>query len=335
MILTVIFFSTQLIIAGCRTISEHTRIQFPQVAGIMHATVATVDFAPALAALFLAAHMRAVQHGAVLEDWVHNCMMISTGSLCAATLLAIVVPLTLCGVLKQNPWTNEFVIEVPRPTLGYIFVGLRYICLLGVYLGAAGVMLSIYAFESPGTKATMPVSPAVQCVVNLTCQFLFVHFLVTLLLTASEMTGGTVPVEMWSYFSAIESARSTVAFAPVLSILFIATDMHALAMKVNKGVVASWINDGMYLATWSLQMTAGMCLAVCLFAKTKKGYDGTLVSWFSNRYIGIIVVGVRYISMLLLYSGIVVVIVGLTTMTPAHASISSSTQSVAVASAKA
>jgi len=252
--------------------------------------------------------------------------------LCAATLLAIVVPLTLCGILKQNPWTNEFVIEVPRPTLGYIFMGLRYICLLGVYLGAAGVMLSIYAFESPGTKATMPVSPAVQCVVNLTCQFLFVYFLVTLLLTASEMTGGTVPVETWRLFSAIEAARSTVAFAPVLSILFIATDMHALAIT---GALAPWIHDGMYLATWSLQMTAGMCLAVGLFAKTKVGYDGNLVSWFSNRYIGIIVVGVRYISMLLLYSGTVVVIVGLTTMTPERASISSSTRSVAVASAKA
>merc|ERR1719169_49869 len=47
--------------------------------------------------------------------------------------------------------------------------------------------------------------------------------------------------------------------------------------------------------------------------------DGNVVNKFSNRYVGIIVTSIRYLSMLLLYGGIVMVIVGLFVMTPESA----------------
>lgn len=320
-ILAVVFFATQFVIAVCRTFCQHTRMHSPQIVGMMHATTTTMEYAPALATLFLVAHMRAAEHDAELDDWVQNCMLISTAALCTTTAVALVVPLMLCGNLRKNPWTNELFVEVPKPTVGYIFMGLRFVCLVVFYGSAAGVMLSIFTFESPGPKPTMAVSPTVQCVVNMTCQFFFVYFVVTLMETASELTGGTVPVEHWTLFSAIDGARSTLAFAPVLSILFITTRMHAISITDKLGAPAPWVQDAMYLATWALQMTGVMCLATGLFmAKTKTDYYGNVVNKFSNWYSGAVVVAVRFVSMLVTYGGMAIVILGLLGMTPESAS---------------
>merc|ERR1719217_1265039 len=44
--------------------------------------------------------------------------------------------------------------------------------------------------------------------------------------------------------------------------------------------------------------------------------DGNVVNKFSNQYVGMAVTAVRYLTMLLMYGGITLVIVGLFTMTP-------------------
>merc|ERR1719502_1108061 len=161
---------------------------------MMQASAVIVEFAPMLAMLFLAARMRALQHDSRPQEWAHSCMFAATGAFCVTSLLGIMVPLTMGGSLKRNPWTSEIVVEVPEPTIGYMFMALRYICMVCFYGGVAGVVASIFAFQSPGgPTATLPVSPAVQCVVNLTCQFFFIYFVLTVMLTLSELTGGVVP----------------------------------------------------------------------------------------------------------------------------------------------
>jgi len=332
MVLAVVFFCTQFIIAACRTYSELTQVDLPQVAGMMHAASTTMEFAPMLAILFLAARMRALQHHAQPQEWAQACMFASTGAMCVTSLLAIMVPVTLGGTLKTNPWTHEVIIEMPSPTLGYIFLGLRYICLVCFYVGAAGVIISIFVFEAPGPMETLPVSPTVQCVVNLTCQFFFVYFLMTLMLTASEVTGGKTAMEQWRMFSAVESARSTLAFAPMLSILFMTTRMYALVITSNKGAPQAWVQDAMYMATFSLQISGLMCLGTGLvMAKVQTDCDGNVVNKFSNWYVAMLVVAIRYMSLLFLYGGMTMVIVGLFTMTAdtanGHGSISLVTDS--------
>jgi len=321
MILAIVFFSTQLIIAVCRSYLELTRVNFPQIVGMMHAASTTVEFAPMLAVLFLAASMRALQHDAKPQEWAHNCMFASTGAMCVTALLGIAVPLTLGGNLKRNPWTHEVVVEVPKPFIGYVFIALRYLCMLCFYGGTLGVIVSIVSFESPGgAGATLPVSPTVQCVINLTCQFFFVHFVLTVMLTVSEMTGGVIPMEKWSLFPAVEAARLTLAYAPILSMLFVTTEMYALLITDKTGAPPSWVQDGMYMATWSLQTSSLMCLATGLFmAKVETNYDGSVVNKFSKRKVGTLLVLLRYSSLLLMYGGMVMVIVGLFTITPGSA----------------
>merc|ERR1719160_1981603 len=220
--------------------------------------------------------------------------------------------------MKTNPVTKESTFEVPNPLLGYILVAARYICMISFYGGAVGVAYSIFAFEAPaGPQATLPVSPAVQCVVNLTCQFFFVYFMVTAMLTVSEVSNGAVEMDKWKLFAAIDSTKATLAFAPMLSILFVTTRMYALLITDKKGAPQAWVQDGMYMATWSLLISFLMCLLTGLVMdEVHTDEDGNVVNKFSNQYVGIAVTAVRYLTMLLMYGGITLVIVGLFTMTP-------------------
>merc|ERR1719253_1075231 len=115
MILAVVFFATQLVIAICRSYAELTGVEFPKVIGLMNAACTTVEFAPMLAILFLAARMRALQHDGQPQEWAQNCMYFATYSLCATAILACAVPVVLGGTMKTNPVTKEATFEVPNP----------------------------------------------------------------------------------------------------------------------------------------------------------------------------------------------------------------------------
>jgi len=223
------------------------------------------------------------------------------------------------GTMKTNPITKESTFEVPDPVMGYILIAMRYICMLGFYGGAFGVVVSIFAFKA-ADGPTLPVSPTVQCVVNLTCQFFFVYFMVSAMLTISEISGGAIPLTQWRLFAALESAKSTLAFAPMLSILFVTTRMYALLLTDKKGAPQAWVQDGMFMATWSLLISFLMCLATGLIMdKVETDEDGNVVNKFSNKYVAIAMTAIRYMCMLLLYGGMTMVIVGLFVMTPENA----------------
>merc|ERR1719482_2590036 len=118
MMISVLFFAVQLIIAACRTYTEATGKDFSRVVGVMNAAATTVEFGPMLAILFLAARMRALQHDGQPQPWAQNGMFAATGALSVTTLLAVVVPLALNGSMKINEKTKEATFEVPNPTLG-------------------------------------------------------------------------------------------------------------------------------------------------------------------------------------------------------------------------
>jgi hypothetical protein len=119
-------------------------------------------------------------------------------------------------------------------------------------------------------------------------------------------------------FKALDAARSTVSFAPMIAILFVTTRMYALLLTDKKGAPQHWVQDGMYMATWSFLISLVLSLATSAAAgEVQVDKDGTVVNKvFLNRYVAIGLCVTRYMAMLLLYGGIVTVIVGLFTMTP-------------------
>merc|ERR1719265_1150604 len=112
----------------------------------------------------------------------------------------------------------------------------------------------------------------------------------TIMLTISELSGGRVPLETWRLFAAIDATKSTLAFAPMLSILFVTMRMYALLITHNKGAPQAWVQDGMYMATWSLMISFLMCLVTGLVMdRVETDEDGNVVNKFSNKYVGIAV----------------------------------------------
>jgi len=318
MILSVVFFITQLAIAACRTCEEckFSFLEFPRIIGVLHTAAAAVEFAPMLAILFLAARMQALQNDGQPQAWAQNCMFISTGSMCVHTLLAVLVPLLMGGHMEVNSQTRETTFVEPCPTLGYAFIALRFTCMVGFYAGALGVICSIHVFQAP-SGPTIRMAPAVQCVMNLTCQFFFIYFMLFVMLTVSEFHGGKFPLETYGIYAGLEAAKATVAFAPMLSILFVTTRMYALLITDNRGAPQAWAQDGMFMATSAIFVSCMACLCTSLVMdKVETDDDGNIVNKFSNKYVAIVMTSLRYLTMILLYGGILTVIVGIFVMTP-------------------
>merc|ERR1719272_971579 len=134
-------------------------------------------------------------------------------------------------------------------------------------------------------------------------------------MTVSEVTG--VEMSKWRLFSALEASKSTLAFAPMLAILFVTTRMYALLITDKKGAPQAWVQDGMYMATWSLSLSFLACMITALVMdEVAADEDGNIVNKFANEWVATAMTFLRYFTMLLLYGGIATVIVGLFVMTP-------------------
>eukprot|EP00929_Paragymnodinium_shiwhaense_P021553 TRINITY_DN14020_c0_g2_i1.p1 TRINITY_DN14020_c0_g2~~TRINITY_DN14020_c0_g2_i1.p1 ORF type:complete len:831 (+),score=229.43 TRINITY_DN14020_c0_g2_i1:76-2568(+) len=452
MILVVVFFSAQLVVALARSYSEHTGKDLTRIVTIMNAVGDTVSFAPMLSILYLAARMRALQHDSQPQTWAQQCMYASTFALNANTVLAIVVPTLLGGRMETDPTTGQQTFHVGHRTVAMVLTAVRYCVLLNMYGGACGVIYSIFAFEAPAGKRTVPVSPTVQCVVNLCIQYFCIFLALNLMNTCKELglvggevlavaddshlqitivkaeglkhlnysadyitvtcsavgpdgkdkahcettqkiyqkhggdpfwnetytlnwargqslhfavsdrgllgsrqegSGavldeshfwpngfvGDVPISGMDHaklnisilpqvqqkkggmlsrlFAALEASKATVAFAPMLSILFVTTRMYALLLTDKKGAPQAWAQDGMFMATWALLISFCSLIACSLLMDSvEMDADGNVVSKSSNKMLNIGMTCLRYFSMLLLYGGMITVVVAIFTMTP-------------------
>jgi len=332
MIIAVLFFSTQLVIAGCRTYTEFTGVSFDRVVGVMHAAATTVEFGPMLAILFLCLRMRALQHGSQPQRWAQMAMFASTFALATTTVLAIAVPLALNGSMQTNSRTGEATFKPPDDgpgALGIILVVLRYLCMACFYGGAAVVVYAILIFEAEG-RETLPISPTVHCVMQLACQFFFVYLCMTIMMTVQELSGGKYRLEDYSMFSSLDAAKATVQFAPMLAILFVTVRMYSLLITNGEGAPQRYVQEGMYMATWALFLSFMMCLVTGLLAgEVKQDRDGNVINEFTNPYAAAFVTFVRFVSMFMLYVGEIIIIYGLFAMTPENAN---GTGSVAIVS---
>merc|ERR1719171_932147 len=116
----------------------------------------------------------------------------------------------------------------------------------------------------------------------------------------------------------MENAKATIMFCPMLAILFVGTRMRALMITNNKGAPQGWVQDGMYMATWAVLIQFLMVLVVGLTTAgpVECDEDGTPKWEPSNPILTYVALGLKWITFLFLYGGIIAVIVGVYTMTP-------------------
>merc|ERR1719453_276039 len=118
--------------------------------------------------------------------------------------------------------------------------------------------------------------------------------------------------------------RSTIAFCPMLSILFVGTRMLALQLTNQKGAPQGWAQDGMYMATWSILIQFLMVLLIPLCTLLMEGKathaecdeDGHPKFKPEGKIALLVVELIRFVGFALLYGGVITVMVGIWTMTP-------------------
>merc|ERR1719463_551911 len=106
-----------------------------------------------------------------------------------------------------------------------------------------------------------PVSTSMQCVVSLTIQYMLVYTALALVRTAADvfsLSYDKLPLIQ----DCLKNAQTTVSFAPMLAVLFLACRMRVTWLTQGKGNPPEYVQAAMYCATYSvLAMT--LCV-VCI-----------------------------------------------------------------------
>merc|ERR1719335_1711527 len=184
-----------------------------------------------------------------------------------------------------------------------------------IYIGFSCVIYSVFTIEHPKVEEyTPPISVTMQCVINLTFQFFFIYLVIWVCTSIKEFTNNSWPL----LTNTMENLRGTVAYCPMLAILFVGTRMRALRITDNKGAPQGWVQDGMYMATWALliQFLFGLLVPLCTGTATPCDEDGTPKYEPAHPVALYTVLALKWLTYIFLYGGTIAVVVGVYTMTP-------------------
>merc|ERR1719207_392846 len=167
---------------------------------------------------------------------------------------------------------------------------------------------------------TKGVTTAMQCVISLTIQFMIVYTALAICRMAADSYGlkyDNVPIQ-----KILQTATLTVAFAPMLAILFLAFRMRVNQLTKNRGDPPDWAQVCMYFCTYAvLLMTLCVCI-IPLFTGEVFGVDpktGQIpedTHPFENQCCAICFTVLKYIILLMLYVGALGVVYGIITFVP-------------------
>merc|ERR1719299_8344 len=165
-----------------------------------------------------------------------------------------------------------------------------------------------------------PVPTAMQCVVSLTIQFMLIYTALAICRMAADSFGlkyDNLPIQ-----KILQSATLTVAFAPILAILFLAFRMRVNQLTRNKGNPPVWAQICMYFCTYAILLMTLIVCTIPLFTGETIGVDpktGDIPSEtqpFKNQYCAIAFTVLKYLILLMLYGGSLAVVYAIITFEP-------------------
>merc|ERR1719482_1494791 len=159
-------------------------------------------------------------------------MYCATYAVLAMTLVVVVIPVFTGKVIGVDVKTGDIPKDAKpfeQPIVAGCFTALKFLIMLGLYAGALVVVYGIINFEPPkGTwpgDVIPPVSPAVQCVMILSCQYFAVYGAIQVCKSVIEFAG-----DLFGYTHTLQEALNTatlsINFAPMLAVLFIGARMR-------------------------------------------------------------------------------------------------------------
>merc|ERR1719158_951261 len=211
---------------------------------------------------------------------------------------------------KLGASEGDVVFEMSNHTVAMVMTAVRWLALLALYGGFSAVIVSVFIIEHPTDVSLTPaISPAMQCVMNLTVQYFFIYLVLFLCITAQTLLGESAILDqiIWIF----DGARVTVMFAPMLSMLYIGTRMRALQLtKSTDGTIPVtagpqlWAQEGMFLSTWSvlIQVIMAILVPVITGAKPEMDEDGNLIKpEGASVWVGAVCDAVKYICLVAMY----------------------------------
>jgi len=282
------------------------------------------------------------------QSWAQNCFFLCTFSVLMQALLVILMPFIAKGECQRGSVEGDISFIMESPRIGQVLTVVRYLCLVALYGGIGAVVYSVFVIQHPeGAAMTPAVSPAMQCVINLAMQYFLIYTLIFVCATIKSIVSGkgmpalndaeqavamrfqqqsVVVTYMTRAIVIFDAARATVMFAPMLCILFLGARMRALQLMKNEdGTIPvnagpqKWVQDGMFLATWAVfaQLLMAMLIPMLTGATPACDQDGNAkVPEGANKYLAIVAEVIRYICLICMYGGAMVVAVGIFVMTP-------------------
>jgi hypothetical protein len=206
---------------------------------------------------------------------------------------------------------------------------IRFMALLSLYTCTALVVYSVFTIEHKnGPDETPPISPAMNCVINLVAQFFFVYLAIYLCVTVRQFAGGNVLTRTLRTFN---NAKATVAFCPMLAILFIGLRMRALQITSGTGAPQGWAQECMFQATWAVLLQLIACLLMPCVMPQRVNRDGTYADVEMDEDGNVatkdlppsltvkFLTAYKYFCMFGMYGGAVGIVVALVRMTPQNA----------------
>merc|ERR1719162_417193 len=159
-----------------------------------------------------------------------------------------------------------------------------------------------------------------QCVISLTIQFMLVYTALALCRMAADSWG--LKYDNVHIQKILQSATLTVAFAPMLAILFLACRMRVNQLTKNRGDPPAWAQVCMYFCTYAvLLMTLCVCV-IPLFTGEVMGVDpktGQIPqdsAPFKNNICAICFTVLKYLILIMLYGGVLALVYGIITFVP-------------------
>lgn len=204
--------------------------------------------------------------------------------------------------------------DAPAGAATYVLVSIRYAALLALYGGFTVVIISVLIIEAPHGMPTPPVSPAMQCVMNLTCQYFAVYMMFFMAQTFSQLTGRANKRVM----DTLSAATKSVIFCPMLSILFVGARMRALQLSQQKGSPQCHAQDAMFLATYATlaQLLMTLLLGVVSPAPIADDGNGSPTVSGGSKALMIAVECVKWFGLIGIYGGAMTVVSSVLTITP-------------------
>merc|ERR1719388_157694 len=165
-----------------------------------------------------------------------------------------------------------------------------------------------------------PVPTAMQCVVSLTIQFMLIYTALAICRMAADSFGlkyDNLPIQ-----KILQTATLTVAFAPMLAILFLAFRMRVNQLTKGKGNPPEWCQICMYFCTYAILLMTLIVCVIPLFTGETIGVDpktGDIpadTQPFKSQACAIAFTALKYLIFLMLYGGVLALVYGIITYVP-------------------